>query len=302
MTIGLTTPGFRWPGGPASRGGGAGDGRHAPSLGSSISAELDGSLPHTQNSRLWAGSPSVSGMSDPVEPAGPNYGQAQPVSLRNHPTLTEKWLQQRIVEDPALLGLGEVEVKDVERVQPRAGRLDLLLYDPESDTRYEVELQLGPTDESHIIRTIEYWDLERRRFPRYEHVGVIVAEDITARFFNVISLFNGFIPLVAIQVSALEVNGALTFVSRRCSTRSSSRSRRMRNARSRATAPLGSQGLSSDRGDDDRLLQLVHEVRATRTTELQQALHRSDGRRCCIELHHLPTKEAACCDRGTRPS
>ncbi len=26
----------------------------------------------------------------------------------------------------------------------------------ESDTRYEVELQLGATDESHLIRTIEY--------------------------------------------------------------------------------------------------------------------------------------------------
>ena len=30
-------------------------------------------------------------------------------------------------------------------------------------------------DESHIIRTIEYWDIERRRYPQYEHVAVIVA-------------------------------------------------------------------------------------------------------------------------------
>jgi len=142
----------------------------------------------------------------------PTYVRHRPVVMKTSPVLTEKWLQQRIVEDPTLLGLGDVEVKDVERVQPRAGRLDLLLYDPDANTRYEVELQLGATDESHIIRTIEYWDLERRRFPQYDHVGVIVAESITARFFNVISLFNGFIPLVAIQVSALEVNGATTVV------------------------------------------------------------------------------------------
>ena len=45
----------------------------------------------------------------------------------------------------------------MERRQPKAGRLDLLLSDPESLTRYEVEIQLGSTDESHIIRTIEYW-------------------------------------------------------------------------------------------------------------------------------------------------
>ena len=81
----------------------------------------------------------------------------------------------------------------------------MLLADPDTSTRYEVELQLGATDESHIIRTLEYWDTERRRYPQYDHVAVIVAEEITSRFFNVISLFNGFIPIVAIQVTALRV-------------------------------------------------------------------------------------------------
>lgn len=139
-----------------------------------------------------------------------DYQRAKTVSLKGHPTLSEKWLQERIVADTALLGLGELTVKDVERRQPRAGRLDLLLSDPVTATRYEVELQLGPTDETHIIRTIEYWDLERRRYPQYEHVAVIVAEDITSRFLNVISLFNGFIPLVAIQLRALQIGDVLT--------------------------------------------------------------------------------------------
>ncbi len=60
-----------------------------------------------------------------------------------------------------------------------------------------MEIQLGKTDESHIIRTIEYWDIERKRYPQYDHVAVIVAEDITSRFLSVIGLFNGAIPLVA---------------------------------------------------------------------------------------------------------
>jgi HPt (histidine-containing phosphotransfer) domain-containing protein len=90
-----------------------------------------------------------------------DYQRAKTLSLKGHPRLTEKWLQERIVADTGLLSLGELIVKDVERRQPRAGRLDLLLSDPESATRYEIELQLGPTDETHIIRTIEYWDLER---------------------------------------------------------------------------------------------------------------------------------------------
>lgn len=68
-----------------------------------------------------------------------------------------------------------------------------------------MEIQLGPTDESHIIRTIEYWDIERKRYPQYEHTAVIVAEDITSRFLNVIALFNGFIPLVALQLRAIQI-------------------------------------------------------------------------------------------------
>ena len=137
------------------------------------------------------------------------------IDLKNHPTLNERWLQERLAEDTSLLGLGELEVRDIERMQPRAGRLDLLLSDPETLTRYEVEIQLGATDESHIIRTIEYWDVEKRRYPQYDHVAVIVAEDVTSRFLNVLSLFNGFIPIVAIQIQAVELGGAFTLVATR---------------------------------------------------------------------------------------
>ena len=68
---------------------------------------------------------------------------------------------------------------------------------------YEIEIMLGATDESHIIRSIEYWDIEKRRFPSREHKAVLVAESITNRFFNVISLISKSIPVIAIQVSAI---------------------------------------------------------------------------------------------------
>ena len=133
------------------------------------------------------------------------YVKFEKISLKNHTELNERWVQERIAEYPAILGLGDVVLKDKERIQPRAGRLDLLLQDAESNHRYEVEVQLGNTDESHIIRTIEYWDIERKRYPQYDHTAVIVAEDITSRFLNVISLFNGVIPLMAIQMNALKL-------------------------------------------------------------------------------------------------
>lgn len=121
-------------------------------------------------------------------------------------------IQAQIAENPSILGLGDLILKDKERIQPRAGRLDLLLQDPDTQRRYEVEIQLGKTDESHIIRTIEYWDTERKRYPQYDHCAVIVAEDITTRFNNVINLFNGSIPIVAIQMNAYKFENKIGLI------------------------------------------------------------------------------------------
>lgn len=134
------------------------------------------------------------------------FTKTERIALKSHREFTEKWLQERIAKDPAILGLGnEIQLVALEKVQPRAGRLDLLLYDDQLNRRYEVELMLGATDPSHIIRSIEYWDIERRRYPAYDHVAVLVAEDITSRFLNVMSLLAGSIPLIAIQLVALRV-------------------------------------------------------------------------------------------------
>lgn len=140
------------------------------------------------------------------------YVKPERLLMRTHPEYSEKWVQQLIADDPSILGLGDLVLRDQERIHPRAGRLDLLLQDADTKRRYEVELQLGPTDEAHIIRTIEYWDIERKRYPQYDHCAVIVAEDITSRFLNVISLFNGTIPLIAIQMQALRIGENVTLV------------------------------------------------------------------------------------------
>lgn len=129
----------------------------------------------------------------------------RPISMKTHSELNEAWLQGVIEENPALLGLGELDLVGAQIKLPEGGLLDLLLEDPDTDTRYEVELQLGGTDPSHIIRTLEYWDIVRNQEPHYDHVAVLVAEEITRRFFNVIRLFNRSVPIVAIQVTALQV-------------------------------------------------------------------------------------------------
>jgi len=133
------------------------------------------------------------------------YAKPEPIKLKNHPDFNERWLQDLISQDTSILGLGELDLIERERRQDHAGRLDLLLADPDEDRRYEVELMLGALDESHIIRCIEYWDIERRRYPQYDHCAVLVAEDITSRFLNVLSLLNGQIPMIVIQLNALKL-------------------------------------------------------------------------------------------------
>lgn len=141
-----------------------------------------------------------------------NLVTKEKISLKNNPEIKEDLIQSFIFNDPKVLGLGDLTPIQRERIQPQGGRLDVLLAD-DNGTRYEVELQLGATDPSHIIRTIEYWDTERKRYPQYDHCAVIIVEEITSRFMNVISLFNGSIPLIAIQVSAYKVGNdtLLTF-------------------------------------------------------------------------------------------
>ena len=141
------------------------------------------------------------------------YVKHEKMWLKGHALYNEKWLQNIIADDPSILGLGDLILKDKEKTQPTGGRLDLLLQDSDTNQRYEVEIQLGRTDETHIIRTIEYWDIERKRYPQYDHIAVIIAEDITSRFLNVINLFNGHIPLIAIQLNAIksEDNVSLVF-------------------------------------------------------------------------------------------
>ena len=68
----------------------------------------------------------------------------------------EFWLRDRIFENPTILGLGNLQAVTREKPQSQGGRLDLLLKNPDDDSMYEVEIQLGATNESHIIRTIEY--------------------------------------------------------------------------------------------------------------------------------------------------
>lgn len=119
----------------------------------------------------------------------------------------EYWLQDLIYENPRILGLGELIPVSKEKRQSTGGKLDILLKRPEDNAMYEIEVMLGETDPSHIIRTIEYWDLEKRRYPQRQHFPVLIAETFSRRYFNVIQILSLNVPMIAIQADLLEVSG-----------------------------------------------------------------------------------------------
>lgn len=129
--------------------------------------------------------------------------------------INEKMVQDFIAKNPKVLGIDDsIELITKEKYQG-VGYLDLLFEseDEEDPRRYEVEIQLGKTNPSHIIRTIEYWDNENKSRPKLKHIAVLIAEEITGRFYNVISLFNSVIPIIVIQMSAYkEENGNIGLV------------------------------------------------------------------------------------------
>jgi hypothetical protein len=102
----------------------------------------------------------------------------------------EYWLQNIIHQNPKALGLGDLIVINREKKQASGGKLDILLNDSEQNSMYEVEVMLGETDPSHIIiiRSIEYWDNEKRKYPQRQHFCVLVAESFDRRYFNIIQL------------------------------------------------------------------------------------------------------------------
>jgi hypothetical protein len=119
----------------------------------------------------------------------------------------EYWLQDIIYDNPKVLTLGNLVPVNKEKKQSSGGRLDILLKDPEQNSMYEVEVMLGETDPSHIIRSIEYWDNEKRKYPQRQHFCVLVAEKFDRRYFNVIQIMSLNIPMIAVQADLIEVNG-----------------------------------------------------------------------------------------------
>jgi hypothetical protein len=141
----------------------------------------------------------------------PSLATYQRIQLRQYPELTAGWLKEQVMDSPSLLGLGELEVLELDPKTPTiADRVSLLLRDPyqrnPAEARYELEIQLGWADEAFIFRAIERWDRERQRCPGCRHCVVLAAEHVSKRYINFLRLFGNAVPVVALELNALLVD------------------------------------------------------------------------------------------------
>ena len=63
-----------------------------------------------------------------------------------------------------------------------------------------MELQLGPTDDRHIMRVVERWLTERKHQRMKRCSAVLVAEEIAPRYVNILALISRAIPLLALEM------------------------------------------------------------------------------------------------------
>ena len=86
----------------------------------------------------------------------------------------EQSLVERINEDPIVLGLGDLDLK---RASWRSRQISLLLESPAESVLFVVELQLGPTDDRHVIRIVERW-LQAQLSNRFFGAVPVAADDL----------------------------------------------------------------------------------------------------------------------------
>ena len=112
--------------------------------------------------------------------------------------LRELWLQDWISADLGRLGLGPLSLIEQEQTQSGGGSLDILASN--GDTYYSIEVQLGEVDASHGFRVFDYWARNRRRFPAYTHVAVLVAESAMGRYRVALEELAELTPLLVVEL------------------------------------------------------------------------------------------------------
>lgn len=119
----------------------------------------------------------------------------------------EFWLHDLLVENPALMGLGDVTIEGQELHGLDGGNLDILAAT--EDTYYSVEVQLGEVDPSHSFRVFDYWARDRAHRKGKAHVAVLIVESAAGRYRPALQALAEYVPLIVIELRARVVDKEL---------------------------------------------------------------------------------------------
>ena len=105
------------------------------------------------------------------------------ISIKNK-NINEKFVQEYFEENINFLGFTNGILLDKEEIQAGSKRLNMLFQESGTKRCYIVGIKLGNLDKDHIEKTIEYWNLSKKKYPKFEHcitfyVGNITGEAMT---------------------------------------------------------------------------------------------------------------------------
>jgi hypothetical protein len=119
----------------------------------------------------------------------------------------ENWVHKWIIEKPERLGIGPFDIlaQELHHYKNKGGRLDILGFNRQINTYYEIEVMLGECDSDHGFRTLDYWAREKAKNPNSIHYAVLVAENLQGRYKTLLETLPQFLPFICIEIRTLEL-------------------------------------------------------------------------------------------------
>ena len=110
----------------------------------------------------------------------------------------QAWLQGWLREQPARLGLGDLNVVEGDPVQDEDGNPAFLAGDDERC--FCVDVRLGELEASHGFGVLHNWARNRVRHPDKNHVAVLVTESAGERYRSTLEALAEHLPLVVVEL------------------------------------------------------------------------------------------------------
>ncbi len=107
----------------------------------------------------------------------------------------EGWMQGWLSDDPARLGLGDLEVTD-----GAADDEEHTFVATDDERCFSVDVQLGEMEASRGFAVLDNWARNRVLHPDKEHVAVLVTEAVSDRYRTTLTTLAEHLPLVVIEL------------------------------------------------------------------------------------------------------